>query len=652
MSASNAIVWDDQPHDIVWDAPPDAPPHDESLLRKIALGGRAVGQGVFNTLAAVPDALIGLGNVGIDAANTHLGTHIPVQRTFSGDLNDVLNQAGAPNPETPNEQTGTAIAQGVAGALTGAGALSPANTQPILNAVSGAAGAGAGELARRNDAGPAGQAVASMAGALVPGMASAGVPTLVKTMMRGGEAGRISTQEALADFAGAGVTPRADQVTGGKTASAVASVLSKTPGGMGPMSRAGDRQAVQMQTALEDRAAQLSTASSAEQAGRSITKGISGPGGFVEKFKAQSSALYDDLDNHIPQGQPVDVSHTQAALEALNADIPGAPNVSKLFKNAKIQGVDQALTADVTAAESFGGRLPFVALKKLRTLVDNQVSDWNMASDVPRSKWIALRSAISEDLGAAAKAAGPDATRAWNRANLYYSAGIKRIEAIDAVVNANGGAENIFNSAMSGTREGATRLRAVMQSLPEDAQKDLSATVIRRLGRAVPSAQDAAGDQFSVETFLTNWNRVSPEAKSTLFNRYGTGFADDMDRIAKVAARLRQSNQVLKNPSGTAQAVGWGSAAGTFLTLLGTGHLLPAAGVAGSVGAGNIAARVMTNPDFVKWLGTATKLPPSMAPMLVGVLAQKAQNLKDPDLAQAAAALQDLTQPSQQNGYP
>lgn len=647
MAQSNAIVWDDAP--IVWDAPADAPAHDESLLRKIALGGRAVGQGVFNTLAAVPDALIGLGNVGINAANEHLGTHIPVQRTFSGDLNDVLNQHGAPNAETPNEQTGMAVAQGVAGALTGAGALSPGNTQPLLNAVSGAAGAGAAEAARRNDVGPTGQVAASLAGALIPGMASAGVPALVKTMMRGGEQGRLSTQEAINDFAGAGVTPRSDQVTQSRTQQAIASVLSKTPGGMGPMARSGDRQAVQMQTALEDRAAQLSTASSAEQAGRSISRGISGPGGFVDKFKATSKVLYDDLDRFIQPDAPVGATNTQATLAKLTAPIKGAPSTSALLSNPKLAAIAEAMTSDLTAGT---GTIPYAALKQLRSKVGDLLSGNELIADAPKAQLKQLYGAMTADMGDAATQAGPDAVRALNRASLYYKSGLARMDAIDAVVNANGGAENIFNSAMSGTREGATRLRAVMQSLPEDAQKDLSATVIRRLGRAVPSAQDAAGDQFSVETFLTNWNRVSPEAKSTLFNRYGTGFADDMDRIAKVAARLRQSNQVLKNPSGTAQAVGWGSAAGTFLTLLGTGHLLPAAGVAGSVGAGNIAARVMTNPDFVKWLGTATKLPPSMAPMLVGVLAQKAQNLKDPDLAQAAAALQDLTQPSQQNGYP
>ena len=68
-------------------------------------------------------------------------------------------------------------------------------------------------------------------------------------------------------------------------------------------------------------------------------------------------------------------------------------------------------------------------------------------------------------------------------------------------------------SATSGTREGATTLRAVLQSLPEDGQKQVAAAVIRRMGRANPSAQDDLGEAFSSERFLTMWNSMAPEAK-------------------------------------------------------------------------------------------------------------------------------------------
>ncbi len=73
------------------------------------------------------------------------------------------------------------------------------------------------------------------------------------------------------------------------------------------------------------------------------------------------------------------------------------------------------------------------------------------------------------------------------------------------MVEKNGGPEKVFQAAMSGTKDGATTLRAVMRSLPEDGQKAVSAAVIKRMGLANPGAQNAAGDAFSPNTFLTNW---------------------------------------------------------------------------------------------------------------------------------------------------
>lgn len=46
-----------------------------------------------------------------------------------------------------------------------------------------------------------------------------------------------------------------------------------------------------------------------------------------------------------------------------------------------------------------------------------------------------------------------------------------RLDTIDHVVTKNGGPEMVFQAAMTGTKEGATTLRAVMRSLPMDARK-------------------------------------------------------------------------------------------------------------------------------------------------------------------------------------
>jgi hypothetical protein len=242
---------------------------------------------------------------------------------------------------------------------------------------------------------------------------------------------------------------------------------------------------------------------------------------------------------------------------------------------------------------------------------------------------------LSTDLEGAAKNAGTDAATAFNRANTFTRAGMKRLEVLDSVVDKAGGPESVFRAATSGTKEGATTLRAVMQSLPEDARKTVSATVLRRLGRATAGKQDDLGEKFSTETFLTNWNTLSPQAKAVLFDRYGPTFRSDMDAIAMVASNLRDGSKVFVNPSGTGQAVAQTSAGVAFITTLATGNAGAAAGIASGVAAANGGARLMTNPRVVKWLAQTTRAPRSAIPAL---LAQAGKS-DDQDLRELAAIL-------------
>jgi hypothetical protein len=484
----------------------------------------------------------------------------------------------------------------------------------------------------------------------------------------------------------------------------------------------------------------------ASVAGRQIQRGISGEQGFVDKFKAKQEQLYDVLDTHLERTAPMDVSNTTRVLSSLNPTIAGAPNTSKLFHNARIKGVEQAVQKDLDLApaeaqaklrntlakiddlyasrdsarqdagrfQAFeahqgnrvhdfspvagmprfpgrytpheanraagrsatqdadliassrvreardlettigeleanvaaaGGKLPYEAVKKLRTLVGNEMADSGLMSDVPRSKWKALYGALSSDMEAAVSG-NPAAKAAWGRANNFTRAGMRRLEVLDGVIEKNGGPEAIYRAALSGTREGASTLRAVMRSLPEDAQKNVSATVLKRLGRARPGQQDADGGAFSTETFLTNWNSLSPEAKAVLFHRYGPEFRRDMNQIAKVAENLRGGSKVFQNPSGTGQAITQVTAAATFLTSLLTGNAGAAAAVASGVGGANLSARLLTNPRAVRWLAQATKVPAAAVPALLNQAAQS----KDPDLQEFAKALKDQQQSSNDQG--
>jgi hypothetical protein len=298
------------------------------------------------------------------------------------------------------------------------------------------------------------------------------------------------------------------------------------------------------------------------------------------------------------------------------------------------------------AVEQSQGTLPYEAVKKLRTLVGNEMADSSILSDVPRSKWKAVYAGLTSDIEKAAQAAGPEAYASWKRANNYTRAGMRRLEMIDHVVEKNGGPEAVFTAATSGTKEGATTLRAVMQSLPPDAQKTVSATVLRRLGRATPGRQNDLGEKFSTETFLTNWNSMSPQAKAVLFDRYGPEFRGNIDQIAKVASNLREGSKVWQNPSGTSQGAAQMGTAVAFASAVASGNVGVASGIAAGVGGSNLMARLMTHPPFVKWLAKTTKAPANVMPTLLTQLAQHG----NADEKEFARLLQERQEQPDDNG--
>lgn len=153
-------------------AAPKSDPNDTStgVGREVALGGRSIGEGVADALATPHDLGIMLQNLIAHGVNRLAGTSIPDKKTFAQELSEVLNQSGAPQPQTTGEQYGSAITRGVAGALTGAGALNAAGAAvgPVKAAISGASGAASSEAARQAGAGGAGQFAAGLAGGLAP----------------------------------------------------------------------------------------------------------------------------------------------------------------------------------------------------------------------------------------------------------------------------------------------------------------------------------------------------------------------------------------------------------------------------------------------------------------------------------------------------
>lgn len=597
-----------------------------------------------------------LGAVGGDAFNTYIGN--PIARTlgmqesrpYREEASALADRLGLPQAQTSGDRvlgdvgealTGTGLTLGIGGGINalanvGRGAAAPATNQlasfltaqPAMQAVSAAGGAGASSLARESGASQGNQLLAGLAGSLGPGALAAGTGAALRGAVRGGSGEQM--RNTLADFERLGATPSVGQASGNRMVQGVENLLAGGPTSAGVMNRFATRQGEDIGEGLGRLADNLTPRASAERAGRAIERGAET---FAKNVNAQKRALYWQADRFIPESTPVGLSNTMQTVQKLTTPMPGAVETTGFLINPRIAALQQNLAADLQAG---GGQIPYSALKRIRTDIGEQISDFSLSPETPTRELKQLYAALSRDMEAAAQSQGPQAVAAAKRANNYTRAAADRLEQVQRVIDKNGGGEAIYNAAMSGTRDGGTTLRAVMQSLPQDGQKAVTSAVIKRMGLANPGAQDATGEAFSAATFLTNWNRVSPEAKRALFDRYGKDFSRDVDRIARVADNVKSGSQVFANPSGTANraaAMTYGAALVGSLFTGGTSGLL-----ASGLGA-NGAARWLTNPNTVQMLARATTLPEASVPAFINYLTQQANKTQDPDMAELAAEL-------------
>lgn len=627
------------------DAAPKPSPKS-GLRRDVELGSRMVLQGAGGLVGAF----------GGDAFNEYIANPIaravglPEEQAlpYRMEAEKLADRLGLAKPETSAERvqgdigealTGTALTLGVGGALANAPRVGNItnrigqffSAQPKLQAVSTATGAGAASATREGGGTQGQQLAAGLIGGLGPGVGSAATGATVRGAVRGTSGAKM--QRTIDDFASVGAIPTVGQATGSRLIQGTENLLGGAPTSAGVINRFAERQAQQIGEGLQRKADDFLPNASGERAGRAVERGIET---FGKNTGSTKRALYWQADQFIPENSPVPLANTWQTVTKLTTPTTGAAATTASLINPRIARLRETLAQDVAAG---GGRIPYSALKRIRTEIGEQISDYSLSPDTPTRELKQLYAALSRDMEAAARAHGPQAVSAAKRANNYTRAVADRMEQVQRVIDKNGGPERVFNAVMEGTKDGGTTLRAVMQSLPQDGQRAVTAAVIKRMGMATPGAQDAAGEVFSAQTFLTNWNRISPEAKRALFDRHGPGFSKQMDQIARVAQNIREGSRVLANPSGTANraaALTYGASLVASLldpSMTTTGALLVGGGV------GNVAARLLTNPTAVKWLARSTSMPVGSAVAEIQVLRSMAEKEGDEDALEIADAL-------------
>lgn len=430
------------------------------------------------------------------------------------------------------------------------------------------------------------------------GMQQVAVPELagVSSVMRASSAaskaaGRLDVpptpQQAGARAAtDLGITPSLGMT--GKTGAMTAAGLEKVPLTGGVIGKDMGRVVGEVKDASSKIVARIGVPETGYVAGEALQSGVKD---FVERFKGRAETLYNEVGKVIPKETKITAPDTVALIREALEPFKDNPEIFSQLGLGKWESMATGLERG----------LSWEAATALRSQIGGSVGKiTGELANMDQGRLKRVYGALTADLEAAAKAAGPEAAKAWSRATKHYKAGSERIaRSLDATVSAKN-PERAFEAFSALTKEGRstsdlTRMRQIKASIPRDDWNTVSASIADRLGKAKAGTQGADGDTFSPGVFLTEWNKLSPDARRILFD---PDVESELTKLARVAEQVKAAD-VERNTSNT------GTAAGLLATGAGGMANLPATVTALTLS--NITARALTSKFFLTALNKSAR---------------------------------------------
>lgn len=600
---------------------------------------------------------------------------------LSAVLEDIKNQIGLPKPETPFERVQSKVVGTtaemiplLAGGQLMAGAQNLPKVakvgefiaaSPKVQAVAGAVGSAlsstAKEMGMKDELG---QTLVGLAGSMAtPSLARMGQVALTAKQLgvaapialASGIAGvtefsRNLALNALRGFKGkeeiaknialyekAGTTPTLAQAVEQPLMQAIETTTGRFPSGLATMREKGLAQQAEVGRKVDELRAQISNVTEPVEAGRAVQKGFTEV--FVPRARQAQKNLYGAFDAYMPERMPVDSDNTEKVLnEMVNKISNAAPSLQKEFANTKLSSILNGIYE--TRQMNPKGKIPYNVLKDLRTSVGEKLATVDLTPDVTKVQYQRFYGAITKDMEAAAAKQGPEALARFRAANEFTRKFHETMDSVQSLIM-DKNPEDVYLALVGGARNGPTRLREIFNIVPKDTQKAVSSAFIARMGRAVPGLQDPSGDVFSTAKFLQNYASLDPEAKKILFGGFGKQFEKDLEIVAQVSNKIRESNAILANPSGTAGAVVTPATITSGAGSLAAGKFGFLSGIIGTLIGANQAARLYTNPQFVSWLATNKNTPISGTSAALATLNKIYDKTGDEDIKELHDAVRD-----------
>jgi hypothetical protein len=434
-----------------------------------------------------------------------------------------------------------------------------------------------------------------------------GVATL---MVPGAAAGRVGPMSAarslMQDYAGAKI-PFSAPLTGGRAAGVATQAARAVPFVGSAVEHAMTPIAAKTAGRATELAESIGTPRPPEQAGAAAQNAL-------RQFAADKSTFepeYKEYDRLMHGANPQQPINTAAALHQITARYGNQPEVEKKLKELLL---DPTINRVGNLLDPRGA--PFLSsqqMQHVRSKIGGLIEKpWFGPGGIARSDANQLYAALAKDLHDAAARRGPEAVRAWEKANRGFALHMASIERLESLIKAPRD-EMVYsrlNQAAMETRTGggdSQLLRTAKRVLPAEEWNNLGASILARMGKPTPGQRDALAiaPDFSPASFVTNWNRLSPVGKNLIFGPDTPG-----SKRAAVEAFVRIS-QSQKNLGKLANVSGSGSHSNMFwmardaLVALAGAELGTVAGIAGVAAGGYGLGRALLSPAFARFANSS-----------------------------------------------
>ena len=317
----------------------------------------------------------------------------------------------------------------------------------------------------------------------------------------------------------------------------------------------------------------------------------------LNRSQAKGLARFDKVNTKLSSIVPPDTPVPVAQIPKIIDNLVRKPGMSdrQVEEMAALPAM-QKLT-DLVKDAGDNGVVPYGALQQAKTEIGLLLKD---QSNIYTGATKQAYGAASDLMRSTAKAADPVGEKAFDLRNKLYSDYKGDEKIVDRMLKKLGDKpESIFATVNNGSKQGGSALYDVMKKLNPQEQKLMRDSLIR---------QNGGGDEFSVQKWVNNYNKTSPEWRDAFF-KGNTSLRNSHDELAKALEHYKDVGK-FGNPSRSGYIATLTSLiSGTGGTAVLAGFL-PAAKLAGGAYALNRGlSKAMASEAFVKSLVKAMQNP-------------------------------------------